>query len=477
MVPVIFCVLSTLFHFSAVYLLPSLFFLFALERKKGNWVLNSKKVFAWGSILILVAVLCAYYLWSMNKFLLDIFVPLLHGRADSPGYTFFSLSHLLDILNQNLLLSPIGTILLISLLIVYKRKIRLSDQILIFLVVVFLTQFVYHALADPKFGAVKDWDLFSCVALGFILLGVCLFISLVVSKRYSALVLASTAFLSIVPWFLLNTSSEKAIDRLHNLLDLDPKRSYSGRQALIDYYFRQNMLTEVIQLRKATFKVFPEDSLNKEAIKNLDLGNLEKAEALANKAIELNPRFWYAYNNLALVYLKQGKVDQAIEIFKSILQTDPYQSIVRKNLAYALLDKGEFQEAAEELKKAISLGGAKAELLNNLAYIYWQSGEIQKAIEEFKKSIKMDPTFYIAYFSLGQLYLQNKYFDQALTEFQEVERLKPDYEPVYYHLGLVYADKGMKEKAIEEFDLFLKLNKNDAENQTVRGFIQQLRGQ
>jgi len=50
--PILFCALSTAFHFSSAYLLPSLFFLFALKRKKGELVFSIKRAFPYLLILI-----------------------------------------------------------------------------------------------------------------------------------------------------------------------------------------------------------------------------------------------------------------------------------------------------------------------------------------------------------------------------------------------------------------------------------------
>ena len=475
--PVFFCLLSIGFHFSSAYLLPSLFFLFALERKKGELAFSMKKALPYFFILIFLFALSVFYIWSLNPALSDIFVPVFQGRVYAPDYTLFSFPHLLDVINQHLLLSPIGIVLFLSLLMAFKDRLRLKRPPILFLALVLLGQLFYNFVVDPKLGAARDWDLLSNVALGYTLLGVYLFINLTKSRRYSSMALIFTVFLCTLPWLLINADTHTGIKRYRNLLDVDVKKSLTGRWTLVNYYNGQNETGMAEQLKTEIFKLFPEDSLGREAELYRDQGNLAKALELIEQALKLNPDLIEARHVLGVIYLDQGKFDKALEEFEQVVRVNPYNPTVHHNLGYALHSKGRFSEALEEFKKAVKLGGKNAEVLNNIACTYWKLGDIGKAVEEFKNSFKMDPEFYQAHFSLGQLYLENNYFDQALTEFKEVERLKPDYVPVHSYLGYVYKSKGMKEKAIEEFELFLKLNKNETENQQVRGWIQQLQSQ
>jgi len=475
--PVFFCLLSIGFHFSSAYLLPSLFFLFALKRKKGELAFSMKKALPYFFVLIFLFALSVFYIWSLNPALSDIFVPVFQGRVYAPDYTLFSFPHILDVINQHLLLSPVGIVLLLSLAMAFKDRLRLKNHLIPFLFIVSLGQLFYHFVVDPKLGAGRDWDLLSNVVLGYTLLGVCLFISLAKSRKYSSIALIFTVFLLTTPWFLINADTNSGISRYRNLLDLDVKKSLTGRYTLVNYYNEQNEIEMAKQLNTEIFKLFPEDSLRREAEFYRSQGNLAKASELVEQALTLNPDYIETRQVLGVIYLDQGKFDKALEEFEQVARVNPYNPTVHENLGYALVSKGRFGEALDELKKAVKLGGASAEVLNNLGYTYWQLGQPDKAIEELNKSIKMDHQYCPPHFNLGRLYLQNSYFEQALTEFQEVERLKPDYVPVHDYLGYVYKSKGMKEKAIEEFELFLKLSKDETENQTVRGLIQQLRTQ
>jgi tetratricopeptide (TPR) repeat protein len=413
----------------------------------------------------------------MNRFLLDIFVPLLHSRADAPGYTIFSPTHLLDMLNQNLLLTPVGLALLLCLVTVYKQKIKLRDQFLIFMIIVSLAQILYHAVADPKFGAVRDWDLFSGVSVGFTLIGVYLFITLARSEKYSAVVLIFTAFLSVTPWFFVNISTEKAIAHLSDLLDIDPQRSFSGRYVLFTYYKEHNEPEKAKETETRVFSVFPEAYLVRLAQIYMNQGSLDTAEVMLKRALAINPRFPGTYNDLGRIYFEKGKLDEAISLFRGGLQQDPFSKVFYQNLGLAFIQKGNLQDGVEALEKAVKLGAKDASIYTDIANANARLGDREKALKAYKKAIKLDPTFWVARLNLGQLYLRLNSVDEAQVEFEQVLKLKPSHLPVYYYLGVTYSYKGMKDRAIESFELFLKNSPETPQKQQARTWLKQLQAQ
>ncbi|MCJ7496702.1 MAG: hypothetical protein MUO78_01020, partial [candidate division Zixibacteria bacterium] len=77
--PILFCALSICFHLSCAYLLPSLFFLFILKKRKGELVFSFKKAIPYLFILIFLFILFVYYIYSINPVLSQIFVPIFKG--------------------------------------------------------------------------------------------------------------------------------------------------------------------------------------------------------------------------------------------------------------------------------------------------------------------------------------------------------------------------------------------------------------
>lgn len=476
--PVILCALSIAFHFSSLYLLPSLLFLLIIKKKKNQMIFNLKRIFLYFLILALLTAVSVFYVWFFNPVIMEIFVPLSRGTPDAPGYTLFSSGHLLDFLNQHFLLSSAGLILLFALALNYRRVIKFRSPVIVFLLLVIAGQLSYHFLIDPKLGAARDWDLFSSVALGYIALGIYLFAGVVKYKRYAGMVLTFTAILSTLPWFLLNADMDRAIPRFKNILDLDLKRSRPGRLILTEYYNKQERFKEAEGIKAEFFRIFPEDSLTSEAQRSLNSGKYEEAKPLLKRAIEVNPAYFIAHYDLARVYLKEGEMDKAIEEFKEVVRLKPFAPVYHLNLGRALLEKGSLKEALSELKTAIRMGGDQyADAYCGIAYIHYQSGETKKAAKAYEQALKIDPSLYQAHFGLGQLHLESDFLEEAIAEFEKTAEFNPDYAPAYYQLGLAYSRKGLKEKAIKSFESFLNYSPDESQKEEVREWLKVLRSQ
>ena len=475
--PILFCLVSVGLHLSSAILLPSLCFLLATQTRQYKIHLNVKGLFFGFLILASLLSLSVYFVWSIQPNLWDIFVPLSNGRALAPDHTLISIPHILDIINQHLLLCPVGIILLIALCFTCWKIIRIKNHIALFLITVFLAQFLFHFLVDPKFGAARDWDLFSSMALGYSLLGVYLLINYCKERRYSIVVMAVVGMLLSLPWFIINANAELAINRFENMLDLDPKRNRSGRYILAEYYSQEKRYTEKNETWSKIFSVFPEDSLTRIAEAAIKRGDYDQAHRFLNKAIEINPDFDNAYGLLGITYLARDQVDEALNTLERAVQLNPYQKVFRVSLASSLFKKGRLKEALEQFKKAEKLGGIGDDEYYNMGYIQFKLGEMENAIKNYQKVLKINPEFNNAYYGLGQAYLALDSLDKALVEFNQFLQLEPDCAPLYYHLGLVYSKKGLNEKAIENFELFLKISTDEIQKEKVKELIRRLRFQ
>lgn len=79
------------------------------------------------------------------------------------------------------------------------------------------------------------------------------------------------------------------------------------------------------------------DTLSALGSANLRLGRLGQAEALMREAVEEDPTFVPALNNLGVILMERGKVAEAAEVFRRAFATDNGNSAqIRDNLALAL---------------------------------------------------------------------------------------------------------------------------------------------
>lgn len=79
------------------------------------------------------------------------------------------------------------------------------------------------------------------------------------------------------------------------------------------------------------------DTLSALGSANLRLGRLGQSEQLLRRAVEMDPEFPAAWNNLGVVLMERGKIPEAAEVFRRAYATDNGNSDeIRDNLRLAL---------------------------------------------------------------------------------------------------------------------------------------------
>ena len=116
-----------------------------------------------------------------------------------------------------------------------------------------------------------------------------------------------------------------------------------------------------------------------------DLGRLEEAEILTQKAIDLKPDYAIAYSNLGNILIGLGKVKQAEKSYRKAIELKPDFANAHYSLGISLLQRGEqglalkcFSESAELLR------GAKNHSPNHKSFQTISKAKIDHDIEQFE---------------------------------------------------------------------------------------------
>jgi Flp pilus assembly protein TadD len=107
--------------------------------------------------------------------------------------------------------------------------------------------------------------------------------------------------------------------------------------------------------------------LNDKAFVLIDQGKLPEAEKLLREAVNADPMFGPARNNLGLVYYETGRLYEAAWEFENAVRLLPYQPEPRNNLGLVLEKAGKLTNAAESYAKARELEPDNPEYIANLA--------------------------------------------------------------------------------------------------------------
>ncbi|MFQ6031807.1 MAG: tetratricopeptide repeat protein [Candidatus Zixiibacteriota bacterium] len=474
--PILIFLLACLFHVSSLYLLPSLFFLFMTKDENGKLRRRKRILLGIFAVLLVIIIFLGYkrYSWSLPP----LFVPLIHDRYYGPGYILFSLPHLSDFLNQQLLISPVGLILILGFLICKEGRSFLINPASQFLLIAAFSQLLFNFITDPGLGASRDWDLFSAVGLGYTILGLYLLLKILKDKskfEYLAMILVITSFHSTIPWIALNSCEPKSIQRFRNLLLIDPKKSKNGHFVLVKYFKARGQEEEIERQKQVQRKFLPELPLIAEGKNFLVKGEFDSAEAKFLMVKEIAPQLPTAYHNLGMVYFTKGELEKADAEYKEAIRLAPHVAGSYLGLANLYAVKGDMDSALELYKKAIFLKWPHAEPYYNVGLIYFRKGNLDKAEGFFKKTLKVDSGFEDAYIGLGNVYKKRSQFQKAIDMYQAVIQLKPDLAKAHLRLGMTYLQMDSKEEAIRELEKFLKLAPQSKEAEEVRNILKELR--
>ncbi len=427
--------------------------------------------------LLVIGTGTALYVWKYSWYVFSYLMPLFHGSYDGPGYTLFSPSHLLDFLNQQLLVSPVGMALLFVFL-VFKPKVPNRESCLFrFLLTVSLGQLLFNFLVNPGLGAPRDWDLFASVGLGYTLLGLYLFSQVTVQMKtgYLKLGLITVALLFTLPWIVINADSDMSVSRFRHLLDLDPRKSRNGHFILAGYFDGMGRTAEVDRENRMIKEKLPEVECVTQAFYYLRRGELQQARAKINQAIKIAPDFAEAYSALGKYYVMAGDMTAAESMFRKTLQLQPDYRSAYATLGDIYAKRGQFEKAEAFYVRSLRLGLTDPEVFNNLAILYAQIPDLDKAARYYRKAIARKADFSEAHYGLAFVYYQQGRLEESLKETNLLLGIDPNFALAYQQLGLIYEALGRKPDALTAYQTYLRMQPGDPRSGQIRQKVEALR--
>jgi len=88
------------------------------------------------------------------------------------------------------------------------------------------------------------------------------------------------------------------------------------------------------------------------------IGKLDEALSLYQKAVQLDPRFIVAYNDMGIIYEAKGMPEQAEKSYLKAIELEPGYLSSYSNLALLYESQRDFEKAATYWQKRIDLGSA-----------------------------------------------------------------------------------------------------------------------
>ena len=193
-----------------------------------------------------------------------------------------------------------------------------------------------------------------------------------------------------------------------------------------------------------------------------------KAQAFAERALQLDSSLAEAHASLAFTYTQLWKWDAAEAEYKRAMELNPNYASAHQWYSLHLRYLGRFADSLREAKRSYQI--EPLSLINNVSVgqSSQATGDLDSAIEFGKKVIELDPNFPRGHEELGLSYLAKRRYPEALSEFQKAVELSGRARRSLGYLGFALAVTGKREEALAVMkELRAKYEKREAIGQDL----------
>ena len=195
--------------------------------------------------------------------------------------------------------------------------------------------------------------------------------------------------------------------------------------------------------------------------------NHQKQLQLLLKLADKAPQDKRVFFSLGLWYRDNHEITNAIDQFNKAIDLDPDYGEAINQLAYLYINNGDYQKALGYLDKYVSLYPDDANPYDSKGDLYWRMGRLDDAKDNFKRALDLKPDFYFSAVKIAYIYAMEEDYREVNIWLEKSLESSPaaSYKAVIYW-SKAYFDYfyGKREKANEAFEKMIDIaggNEND----------------
>ena len=240
----------------------------------------------------------------------------------------------------------------------------------------------------------------------------------------------------------------------------------SQYKILVDkaYTMHQNgELEKAEELYSKLLEINPDDAnlLNLFGLLSVSMKNYERAISLLSKAFLCN-KCSYVAENLAKAYYLNNEVEKAIKIYKQALSYGQNDDIYY-SLAIAYKKLGKKEEVINSYLKAVELNPENYNAVYNLALAYSDYGDNNKAVYYALKAYNLNNNDVDILTLLSGFYEALENYQEAVKYLEKAVKIAPDKSIYFYNLGVLYSKLSNINASIENYKQAIIVNPNQVE--------------
>ena len=179
--------------------------------------------------------------------------------------------------------------------------------------------------------------------------------------------------------------------------------------------------------------------------------NLDAARGYV-RALQLQPVFFEAAFNLAVLLQEMGRGDEAIACYRQALHLKPHYAPAWGNLGVALRDAGQNRDAIDCFRQALRCQPGAPDVLNNLGNALRAEDEPIAAIACFRAALRRSPANAGIQANLGNALREVGRLDEAVETLQHAIELQPDYAEAHWDLAVTRLLQGDFARGFAEYE-------------------------
>lgn len=423
--PTLFLLAGLICHMQTIFIAVSYPILLTAGEQSGKAYRKHKRlIMAVGAALVIAAGVILIWIYRNLPELGYLFMPILKGHPASPDYWLLSPVHLLDIMNQYLLLVPLLPLLIIF---AWKRwSAIVANKLDLYLLALTAGGFAFVLFIEPKLGMARDWDLFALVGLSPVLFfGRGLANS---GPKQSILfpITSIAAVFLIIPFIATNLNSQSAVDNYKYLLNLDLSKSRVGIALLERIYRDQGDSKTADSLHSVLENSYPAVTLMPQAMALYRQARYIEAMAIVRDLAELEPNSNEILNIRGLLNMRLGNHAQAVKDLERAAKGAQYDSRILGNLAIVYQSIGNYDKAINTWRRGQKYDPDSDQIINGLMSAFFDLRQYDSAIVYGTRLIASSPDRPYPYFVLGESAFQLKYYSAAKKNLIKFLEMAPD---------------------------------------------------
>lgn len=202
-------------------------------------------------------------------------------------------------------------------------------------------------------------------------------------------------------------------------------------------------------------------------------GDLQQAQALYQRTLELRSEHPEALNYLGLIALQARRPSDAAGFVQRAINADPRNPVYYLNLVHALVALRRMDDAIAAAKEAVALQPAAPEAHDILGRLYLELNRHAQAVDAFKHAVGLRPDFPEACNNLGVALEKLSKHADAAAAYRRALETRPDYAEAANNLGNVLQSMDEPDEALEVYRRAAELSPDSAEIHANIGHVLQ----